>query len=110
MLTDRASGGLVRFSENAPTYLSSSGNDYEFASGIESSEGSKRDISILGSLMTRCAGCHGKEVDNIFTFSRHDPRAGVITILDKRTNEHARSVVEQKTKSESWKSLQEYWR
>jgi hypothetical protein len=110
MLTDKASGGLVRFDENAPAYLSSSGNDYEFASAIDSSSGPKRDISIMGSLRTRCAGCHGKDVDNIFTFSRHDPEAGVITILDKRTTEHARYVVEQKTKLDSWKSLQERWR
>jgi hypothetical protein len=109
MLTEPASGGLVRFEETAPAYLAASGNDYGFAAGIDSSDGRARDISIMGSLRARCVGCHGADVAILFTFSKQDPRAGEIRILDKQTNEHAQYVVERKTKLESWKSLQEHW-
>jgi hypothetical protein len=108
-LSRRASGGLVRSNDTAPAYLASSGNDYGFASGIDSSDGRARDISTMGSLRARCVGCHGADVRTLFTFSVQDPKSGRIRILDKRTNEHAQYVIEQKTKLESWKSLQERW-
>jgi len=109
MLTEPASGGLVRFEESAPAYLPASGNDYSFASGIDSSDGRVRDTSILGSLRARCGGCHGPNVATLFTFSKHDPQAGEIRILRKQANEHGRYVIEQKKKLGSWKSLQENW-
>jgi hypothetical protein len=109
MLTEPSSGGLVRFDETTPAYLAASGNDYSFAAGIDSSDGRARDISIMVSLRTHCIGCHGKNVANLLTFSKQDPRSGEIRILDKRKDEHAQYVVEQKTKLGSWKSLQEQW-
>jgi hypothetical protein len=108
-LTEPASGGLVRFDETSPAYLAASGNDYGFAAGIDSSDGRARDISILGSLRERCAGCHGAKIATLFTFNKQDPRAGIIRILDKQAKEHAQYVAEQKTKLKSWKSLQELW-
>ena len=63
----------------------------------------------MGSLRARCVGCHGADVGTLFTFSRQDPGSGTIRILDKRMNEHAQYVVEQKLQLESWKSLQERW-
>jgi hypothetical protein len=89
--------------------LAASGNDYTFAGGIDSSDGRARDISIMGSLRSRCAGCHGATVATLFTFCKHDPQAGEIRALEKRANEHSRYVVEQKAKLRSWKSLQEHW-
>lgn len=109
ILTEPASGGLVRLDEASPAYLASAGNDYGFASGIDSSDGRSRDISIMGWLRAQCVGCHGKEVSTLFTFSTHDPRAGEIRILDKRMNEHAQYVAEQKMQLDSWRSLQERW-
>jgi hypothetical protein len=109
ILTDPASGGLMPSDEISPSYLASAGNDYGFASGIDSSDGQTRDISILGSLRTRCVGCHGADVGTLFTFSRQDPRSGEIRILNKRMNQHAQYVVEQKMKHDSWGSLQERW-
>ena len=109
MLTDPASGGLVRFDETAPAYLPASGNDYTFASGIDSSDARTRDISIMGSLRARCVACHGANVSALFTFSKQDPRAGEIRILGKHANEHGHYVVEHKMKLGSWKSLQEHW-
>jgi hypothetical protein len=108
MLKEPAFGGLVRLDETSPAYLAAAGNDYTFATGIDSSDGRLRDISIMGSLRTRCAGCHGAKVNTLFTFSVQDPGSGMIRILHKRANEHAQYVVEQKTKLGSWKSLQEY--
>jgi hypothetical protein len=66
MLTDPASGGLVRVDETEPAYLPAAGNDYSFATGIDSSDGRVRDISILGSLRARCVGCHGTNVATLF--------------------------------------------
>jgi len=48
-------------------------------------------------------------VATLFTFSKQDPRVGEIRILGKQANEHGQYVVEQKTKLDSWKSLQEHW-
>jgi hypothetical protein len=110
MLKEPTSGGLVRLDETFPAYLAAAGNDYTFASGIDSSDGRARDISIMGSLRSRCVGCHGPKIRTLFTFSVHDPGLGKIRALDKRASEHAQYVVEQKTKLGSWKSLQEHWR
>jgi len=109
MLKEPASGGLVRVDDTSPAYLAAAGNDYTFASGIDSSDGRARDISIMGSLRSRCVGCHGRSVSTLFTFSVQDPGSGKIGVLDKRANEHAQYVVEQKTKLGSWKSLRENW-
>jgi hypothetical protein len=109
MLTEPAAGGLARVDETEPAYLPASGNDYGFATGIDSSDGRARDISILGSLRARCSGCHGANVSTLFTFSTHDPQAREIRILDKKANEHGQYVVARKTKLDSWKSLQEHW-
>jgi len=103
MLTDPSSGGLVRLGEASPAYLASAGNDYEFASGIDSSDGRPRDIPILGSLRARCVGCHGANVGNLFTFSRQDPQSGEIRVLNRGISEHAEYVVTQKKSLESWK-------
>jgi len=91
MLTDPSSGGLVRLGEASLAYLASAGNDYEFASGIDSADGRPRDIPILGSLRNRCVGCHGADVGILFTFSRKDPRSGEIRVPNKRMSEHAKS-------------------
>jgi hypothetical protein len=109
MLIAPTSGGFVRFAETAPAYLAASGNDNGFASGIDSTDGRSRDISIMGSLRRRCAGCHGPEINALHTFSKQNPREGVIKILNKQGDEHAQYVVEQKRKLESWKSLQQRW-
>jgi hypothetical protein len=109
MLTDPASGGLTPTGATSPAYLASAGNDYGFASGIDDSDGQSRNIAILGSLRARCAGCHGTDVATLFTFSRHDPQAGEIRVLDKRKTEHAQYVIEQKTQLEAWRSLQKRW-
>ena len=108
MLTDPASGGLAPVAETSPAYLAAAGNDYAFASAIDSLDGT-RTISILGSLRSRCVGCHGADAGTLFTFSRQDPSAGEIRILDRRGNEHAAYVIQQKMQHESWKSLQERW-
>jgi hypothetical protein len=109
MFTDPASGGLVRLGEASPAYLASAGNDYEFASGIDSSDGRPRDIPILGSLRARCVGCHGANIGNLFTFGRQDPQSGEIRVLNRGISEHAEYVVTQKKSLESWKSLREHW-
>jgi hypothetical protein len=110
LLTDRASGGLLPSGETSPAYLAAAGNDYQFATSIDSSDGRARDIAIMGSLRTRCAGCHGPEVGTLFTFSVHGRQLGEIRNLNKRLNEHAQYVVEKKMQLESWRSLEERWR
>jgi hypothetical protein len=109
LLTESTSGGLTRLDETSPEYLAAAGNDYSFASGIDSSDSRSRDIAILGTLRARCVGCHGVNVSTLFTFNKQDPGSGKIKVLDKRGTEHAQYVVAQKTKLGSWKSLQESW-
>jgi hypothetical protein len=109
MLNDQASGGFVNFGEASPAYLATAGNDYDFASGLDSFEGRGRELPVLASMRARCAGCHGPDVGNLLTFSRHEPLSGEIRILNKAMSEHTEYVVAQKKSLDSWRSLREYW-
>ena len=101
LLTEPASGGLVEFSPASPAYLSTAGNDYDFATPDNEAE-----APILVPLRTRCAQCHGSSLTNIMTYSIHYiPPVPTVRILNSSEQEHAFYVARRKEAREDFKSL-----
>jgi hypothetical protein len=60
-------GGFVRFDGRAPAYLAVAGNDYGFAT--PELVGMDVGAPVLGTLRTRCNGCHGPDGSHLMSFS-----------------------------------------
>jgi len=65
MLSDPASGGFVRFDDRAEAYLTTSGNDYGFASPAAP----LNSEPTITTLRVRCNACHGADGFHLMSFS-----------------------------------------
>jgi len=107
LLTQPKTGGLERLTFQAPAYLPTAGNDYEFASQWQSAE---PYTPILSTLRTRCAVCHHQDGTHVTTFSLH----GVSQDLKARElcplgNERAIYTTRLKSERDDFKSLVRDW-
>jgi|SRR5215213_686498 len=101
LLTEPISGGFVEFSAASPAYLTSAGNDYDFATSIQ-----EADAPILAPLRTRCAQCHATSLTHLMTYSIHDvPPVPTVRILKPLDQERALYVAKRKEEREDFKSL-----
>ncbi len=101
LLTDPASGGLVEFGPDTPSYLTSSGNDYDFASSIDDAE-----APVVVPLRTRCSQCHNRSLTTLMTYSIHYfPPVPKTRVLKPADQEHTLYVARQKELREDFKSL-----
>jgi hypothetical protein len=112
LLGQPKSGGMVEEAESDAAYLPSGGNDYSFASPQWSNEGPSAPLVVRQ--RTRCGFCHGgTDLTNVMTFAIHVPpkdRMGpAVRQLNPEGHEAADFVVSEKTKSESWKTLRQYF-
>ena len=99
LLTEPASGGLVEISPTSPAYLSTAGNDYDFATPVE-----EAGASILVPLRARCTQCHGSSLTHLMTYSFHEfPSMPAVRIL--KGQERALYVTRRKAEREDFKSL-----
>jgi len=96
-------GAFARFDAKAPAYLSDSGNDYEFASLIRDRRG--RGSPIVASLRSRCAACHGQNLDGLMTFSKQEVLPEPVAELNPSRYEHALYVASRKMASDDFKAL-----
>jgi len=100
-LTEPMSGGFVEFAGTSPTYLSSAGNDYDFAASIQ-----EAGAPILAPLRTRCTQCHGSSLTHLMTYSIHDvPPVPAVRILKSLDHERAFYVARRKQERDDFKSL-----
>ena len=99
LLTEPASGGFVEFSATSHAFLSSAGNDLDFASPIR-----EADLPVMGKLRTRCTQCHGRSLTHLMTYSIHDfPPVPAVRILSD--HERALYVARRKEERDDFKSL-----
>ena len=98
LLTEPASGGFVEFSATSPAFLSSAGNDLDFATPI------REDVPVMATLRTRCTQCHGSSLTHLMTYSIHDfPPVPRVRILSDQ--ERAFYVARRKEERDDFKSL-----
>ena len=101
LLTEPGSGGFVEFAGTSPAYLSSAGNDYDFAASIH-----EADAPILAPLRTRCTQCHGRSLTHLMTYSIHYfPPVPTVRILKSLDQERAVFVARRKEERDDFKSL-----
>ncbi|HEX6732700.1 MAG TPA: hypothetical protein VF074_21960 [Pyrinomonadaceae bacterium] len=101
LLTEPESGGLVKYDQMAPAYLSEAGNDYTFAGSIQ-----EADAPIVVPLRTRCTQCHGKSLVTLMTYSIHDfPPVPAARVLDRAKQERGLYVARIKESRADFKSL-----
>jgi len=108
LLRNPKSGGFEAIEPMAPIYLASAGNDLDFASDSHT----EVEQPVLVHLKTRCANCHGKNTEAVFTFDlfRGSAPSRPVTLLKSSDNEHARYVVERKGERRDFKALREQWK
>jgi len=101
LLTEPVSGGFVEFSGTSPAYLSSAGNDYDFAPSIQ-----EAGAPILAPLRTRCTQCHGSSLTHLMTYSIHYvPPVPAVRIMKSSDQERAFYVARRKEEREDFRSL-----
>lgn len=101
LLTDPTSGGFVEFSATSPAYLSTAGNDYDFATPID-----EADAPIMVPLRMRCTQCHHNSLTTLMTYSIHYfPPVPTVRILKPLDQERAFYVAQRKEEREDFKSL-----
>jgi hypothetical protein len=99
LLTEPMSGGFVEFSATSPAFLSSSGNDLDFATPIR-----EADAPVLAKLRTRCSQCHDTSLTILMTYSIHGfPPVPTARILSG--HERASYVARLKQERDDFKSL-----
>lgn len=110
-LTNPSQGGLIEYTEKAPAYLTSAGNDYTFASRMFDDRASNGSGSpVLVTLGTRCQSCHGKLRNVVLSFSTHEgPPLPPITLMNPSSNDHAWYVAGRKEERDDFKKLREQW-
>ena len=101
LLTDPASGGFVEFSATSPAYLSTAGNDYDFATPIP-----EAGAPVLVPLRTRCTQCHGSSLTRLMTYSFHPfPPVPTVKILKSFDQDRASYIARLKEQREDFKSI-----
>ena len=101
LLTEPTSGGFVEFGATAPAYLSTAGNDYDFATPVQ-----EANAPIMAPLRTRCSQCHGSPLTTLMTYSiQNIPPVPTVRILKSSDNERAFYVAQRKEEHEDFKSL-----
>jgi hypothetical protein len=108
-----ASGGLVAEDEGTPVYLSNGGS-YGFAEG-QLMPGHRPEITepVQIKLRTRCAACHGEDLQQVNTFSiARPPNATLPTVrrLDPSATDAADFDISAKRKLQEFKNLLDYFR
>jgi len=101
LLTEPMSGGFVKFSANSPSYLSTAGNDYDFATPLY-----EAGAPVLVALRTRCTQCHGNSLTHVITYFMHIPQpAPTVRILKSLDHEHAFYIAQRKAQRKDFSSL-----
>ena len=101
LLTEPSSSGFVDFSPTSPAYLTSAGNDYDFASSIQ-----EAGAPVIVPLRTRCSQCHATSLTHLMTYSIHYvPPVPTVRILRPLDQERALYVAKRKEEREDFKSL-----
>lgn len=101
LLTEPMSGGFVEYSATSPAYMSTAGNDYDFATPIR-----EAGAPILVPLQTRCAECHNSSLTGLMTYSIHNFLPVPTTrILKPSDQERAYYVARLKEERDDFKSL-----
>ena len=102
LLTEPLSGGFVEFSATSQAFLSSAGNDLEFASPIHEAE-----APVVAKLRTRCSQCHDTSLTILRTYSIHGfPPVPTAKVLSG--HERALYVARLKEERDDFKSLSAY--
>ena len=100
ILKNGAAAGFVVEGNDAPAYLPGAGNDLRFAS-----------TPMLVKLRTRCAACHGSDLNLVLTFASHiAPTRSTTHVkqLDPASHAEADFVMSQKVNQQNWKDLLDY--
>jgi hypothetical protein len=113
MLRDPSTGGLVVKDRDSPVYLSAGGS-YGFAepTHFTSDDPSQVPSALIVKLRTRCARCHGENLDGLMTFTialpphSHTPS---VKELNPAAHQIADYDVSRKSKSAEWRALQAYF-
>ncbi|HEX6647881.1 MAG TPA: hypothetical protein VF075_00025 [Pyrinomonadaceae bacterium] len=101
LLTEPTSGGFIEFAAMAPAYLTSAGNDYDFATPIQ-----EANAPIMAPLRTRCIQCHGSSLTTLMTYSINNiPPVPTVRILKSSDHERAFYLARGKEQREDFKSL-----
>jgi hypothetical protein len=101
LLTEPASGGFVEYSATSPAFLTTSGNDFGFASWID-----EADAVVVVPLRVRCTQCHNPSLTTIMTYSIHYiPPVPTTRVLNPLDQERARYVARRKEERDDFKSL-----
>ena len=101
LLTEPISGGFVEFSATSRAYLTSAGNDYDFATPIQ-----EADAPVVVPLRTRCTQCHAGSLTHLMTYSIHYiPPVPTVRILKPENQERVFYVARLKEEREDFKSL-----
>lgn len=101
LLTEPSSGGFVEYSPASPAFLTSSGNDFNFASWIDEAK-----AVVMVPLRVRCTQCHNRSLATIMTYSIHYiPPVPTTRVLNPLDQEHARYVARRKEERADFKSL-----
>ena len=99
LLTEPSSGGFMELNATSPAFLSSAGNDLDFATPVLAA-----DVPVMATLRTRCTQCHGSSLTHLMTYSIHDfPPVPKVRILSDQ--ERALSVARRKEERDDFKSL-----
>lgn len=99
LLTEPTSGGFVELSAKSHAFLSSAGNDLDFATPIR-----EADVPVMATLRTRCTQCHGSSLTHLMTYSIHDfPPVPTVRILSDR--QRTFYVARRKEARDDFKSL-----
>lgn len=101
LLTKPASGGFIEHSPTSPAFLTSSGNDFDFASWIH-----EANAVVMVPLRVRCTQCHNRSLATIMTYSIHYiPPVPTTRVLNQLDQEHARYVASRKEERADFKSF-----
>jgi len=101
LLTQPPTGGFVEYSPKSPAFLTSSGNDFGFASWID-----EANAAVMVPLRVRCTQCHNSSLATIMTYSIHYiPPVPTTRVLNPLDEEHARYVARRKEERDDFKSL-----
>jgi hypothetical protein len=107
LIENPRSGGMVTEDEGTQVYLSNGGN-YGFAEG----QLTDREVRepVLVKLRTRCARCHGEDLQQVMTFSIvKPPNAPPVKQLDPAATDVANFDISAMRKQQDFKALLSYF-
>lgn len=110
MLREPESGGLAVENEDSLAYLASGGG-YAFASPQSGGMPDERGSPVVVRLRTRCATCHGDNLNQVMTFGmvRMPGPLQRVRRLNPAAHEEADYDVSRKTMQPNWKALRAYF-